>query len=93
MSSVAWLCVIGVLLSLAAVITSYVAIGAMGLVVFPFFAWFDWRRFGTPPSGSAPGWWWRFGPGGGGGGAKVPARTPVGPRQPAGSQALPLPDD
>jgi hypothetical protein len=93
MSSVTWLCVIGVLLALVALVTSYVAIGAMGLVVFPFFAWFDWRRFGMPPSGSSPRWWWRFGPGDGGGGAKVPALRPRGPRQPAGSQEIPLPED
>ena len=62
MSSVSWLCLLGLVLAMIAVVTSYVAIGAMGLVMFPLFAWFDWRRFGVPPSGGSPRWWWRFGP-------------------------------
>ena len=116
MSSVTWLCVVGLVLTVVAPLTSYVAVGVMGLVMSPLFAWFDWHEFGAPPTGPSPRWWWRLGPtpyedggdasgfgsgrrpprrpsGGRGGGSKVPARIRPGPRQPAGSQALPLPED
>ena len=94
MSSVTWLCVVGLVLSAVALLTSYVAVGVFGVVLFPLFAWFDWHEFGTRPPDASPTWWRRFGPPeGGSGGSKVPARPHGGPRQPSGAKALPLPED
>ena len=93
MSVVTWLCVLGIVLAFVAIALGYVSIGVFGLVLNPLLAWYDWREFGTPPNG--PRWWNRVGPRppGDDGGSKVPAGLRPDPNAPAGSQALPLPDE
>ena len=94
MSTVTWLCVLGVVLAAVAIAYGYVSIGVVGVVFYPLLAWYDWRAFGEPPNGLH--WWNRFGPRpptDGGGLSAVPAPLRPRPSQPSDAEAKPLPDE